>query len=41
MPASAGMFLFLWLFMLREKNSTLSIVAAALAMLASMKVAYP
>jgi len=34
-PGSAAMFLLLWLYMIREKNSTLSIVTAALALLAS------
>jgi hypothetical protein len=34
------MFLLLWFYMIREKNSTLSIVAAALALLASTKMAF-
>jgi hypothetical protein len=40
-PGSAAMFLLLWLVMIREKNSTLAVVTGAMALLASMKTAFP
>jgi hypothetical protein len=41
LPLGVAMFLLLWFYLIREKNSTLSIATAVLAMLASMKVAFP
>ncbi len=40
-PGSLAMFLLLWFYMLREKNSTLSVVAAALALFATTKLSFP
>jgi hypothetical protein len=40
-PLCAAMFLLLWFYMIREKNSTLSIATAVLALLASIKMAFP
>lgn len=39
--ALIGMFLLLWFYMLREKNSTLTIAAGVIALLASTKLAFP
>jgi len=40
-PGSICMFLLLWFYMLREKNSTLATVAAALALLATTRLSFP
>lgn len=40
-PVCAAAFLLLWFYMLKEKNSTLSIATAVVVLLASIKMAFP